>query len=308
MAVENRPTDPNLSDLTWAESGNEPEAENSDLPEKPSNEFIADGYGNKNVLPHAQFNWLIRSMMRWIRWLVSKVDGHVHDGGTSAGSVTKVNATNHLDWGANGTFGTTINTNAVHEIEHGGGATTKRIVTGQLRTATIQATGTGAAATVNVRDSAGNNGLLNSAIIQTGEIRRNGVGGTINVRDSAGSNNVTLNALNTPIAIGRTKDTSNGFESNFKGFLNSIYSSNPQGDQVSYAIGFQVAADTIPSNLLIFVQPIPQTNILPCVRISNLQVSGTTGQFLLKIHNLFDSSFVSTVAVSCSIVIYNTKF
>jgi hypothetical protein len=204
MAVDLKPNDPSLNDLTWAESNNVPAAEGSDLPEKPSNAFLADGYGNKDVLPHAQFNWLIRSMMRWIRWLVSKVDGHVHDGGSSPGSVAKVNATNlagqinHLDWGANGTFGTTTNSASVHEITHGGGAATRRIVTGQLhapthvRTATIQSNGTGPASPVNIRDSDGSNGLLNSAIVQTNEIRRTAAGGTINVRDSGG-NNTTLN-------------------------------------------------------------------------------------------------------------------
>jgi hypothetical protein len=193
MAVDPKPNDPSLNDLTWAESNNKPAAEGSDLPEKPSDEFLADGYGNRNVLPHAQFNWLIRSMMRWIRWLVSKVDGHVHDGGTSAGSVAKVNANDHLDWGTGG-FLTVTTASNVHIITHGGTANTRRIVAQQLQASTIRSVGQGETASVTIRDSGGSNGFLNSPILQTDTIRRNAPGaGAINVRASDGANSTTLN-------------------------------------------------------------------------------------------------------------------
>jgi hypothetical protein len=224
MTVQQRPTDPPLADATWAE-GPISTIAGTEVPRKPNQ--INSGYGNQEPLPHAEFNWLFRSVMRWIKWLVSKVDFHVHDGGATDASVPKVKASQHLDWGINGTVNVTTDTASLHAIAHEGSASTKRIVTGQLRAATIQATGTGAAATVNVRDSGGNNGLLDSAIIkstnylqtptirstgtivnvrdsngfsatlnsstiQTGTIQRIATGGTINVRDFAGGN-TTLN-------------------------------------------------------------------------------------------------------------------
>jgi hypothetical protein len=206
MTAQQKPNDPPISDMTWAEAGPSTYDPGSEEPIKPTDQLVT-GYGKQEPLPHAQFNWLFRSVMRWITWLVSKVDSHVHDGLGTDASAPKVNASQHLDWGTNGSVSVTTDTNSVHEITHGptsGGATTKRIITGQLqaptyvRTTTVQANGQGTTAAVNVRDTNGNHGFLDSAIIRTGQIRRNAPGaGTINLRDSNGDNNTTLNVNRT---------------------------------------------------------------------------------------------------------------
>jgi imidazole glycerol phosphate synthase subunit HisF len=120
-----------------------------------------------------------------------------------------VKASQHLDWGAGGSLDVT-STGATHEITHAGSAGTKRIVTGQLhapthvRTPTIQANGQGITAAVNVRDTNGAHGFLDSAIVkstnylQTPTIRNTASGGTINVRDSGGgTTTLNVNALTT---------------------------------------------------------------------------------------------------------------
>jgi len=198
MTVQPKPTDPPLNQMTWAESGPSP-IQNSNEPSiDPA--LLQTGYGNRQQLPHVQFNWLMRAIMRWIQWLVSKVDGHVHDGGPSAGSVSKVNATNHLDWGANGTFGTTANTPSLHEITHGGSATTKKIVTGQFQanqhviSNQIRATGTGQNSTVSIKDYSGGNATLEANIIkaptrlEASFIRAD----LITVQNSSGNSNAIL--------------------------------------------------------------------------------------------------------------------
>jgi hypothetical protein len=132
----------------------------------------------------------------------------VHDGLGTDASAPKVNASQHLDWGTNGTV-TVTDTAALHEIIHSPSlsGSTKRITTGQLhapthvRTPTIQANGQGITAAVNVRDFNNANGFLDSAIVkttnylQTPTIRNAVLGGTINVRDS-NNGNTTLNVQN----------------------------------------------------------------------------------------------------------------
>jgi hypothetical protein len=191
--VPPKPNDPTIAEVTWAE-GPKSAIEGSEDPRKPDQ--LSSGYGNQERLPHAEFNWLFRSVMRWISWLVSKVDFHVHDGGMTDASVPKVKASQHLDWGTNGSVSVSTDTGALHEITHGptsGGATTKRIITGQLRAATIQSPGTGTLDAVSIRNANNTSGLLDAPTIRINKILRNAAGGTINVRDQNDANNVTLN-------------------------------------------------------------------------------------------------------------------
>jgi hypothetical protein len=361
MTVPDKPNDPPIADMTWAENGPSTYNSESEDPIKPTDQLVT-GYGKQEPLPHAQFNWLFRSVMRWITWLVSKVDSHVHDGLGTDASAPKVNASQHLDWGTNGRVSVTTDTNSVHEITHGstsGGATTKRIITGQLhapthvRTPTIQANGQGTTAAVNVRDTNGAHGFLDSAIVkstnylQTPTIRNTASGGTINVRDSnlgtttlnvntlslsritgttsgaiiqfrdSGNNNNRsfIDAINVPIAIGRTNVNSNGFLVQ-QGFTNSIYSSimDPEEEypDIKYVISFPVKTGTITNDILIIATPIVTSTVLPCIRINDLSVSSGTASFTLRIHNVFDAISTSVngirpISASCSIAVYNYK-
>ena len=186
MSVDNKP-DPPLSNMTWAESGINP-VPGSAEPTEPQTVLKDTGYGLQLPLPHTQFNWIVRSIMRWIRWLVSKVDYHVHDGLNNPESVSKIKVNQHLDWGTGGELQVTSTGATLHELTHQGTAGTKRIITGQLRTATIQSQNSGTEAAVNVRDSLGNNGFLNSPTIQTDTIRANSSAGVVNIRSSSNSN------------------------------------------------------------------------------------------------------------------------
>jgi hypothetical protein len=188
MSVDNKP-DPPLNDMTWAESGPNP-IQGSQLPTEPQQQLKQAGYGLQLPLPHAQFNWLIRSIMRWIRWLVSKVDNHVHDGQGNPDSAPKINLKQHVDWGPGGELQVTSNGPVLHEISHQGIAGTKRIITGQLRTITIQSNGFGPESSIAIRDSNNDYGFLNSATIQTDAIRSNGHPGIINIRSSNNSDTV----------------------------------------------------------------------------------------------------------------------
>jgi hypothetical protein len=272
MTVQQRPTDPPLADVTWAEGT--PVVPDSQIPSKPIDK-LAPGYGLQQPLPHAEFNWLFRSVMRWIRWLVSKVDFHVHDGGETDASAPKVKVSQHLDWGTGGSLDVT-STGTTHEITHAGSASTKRIITGQLRAATIQATGTGAAATVNVRDSGGNNGLLDSAIIkstnylQTPTIRSVGISTigsdlVVNVRSSANTNNAKLNvhrieSKNAPIAMASVKnnvmDKNIGTGPDYLGF--ESFSSSSTG---VYTLKLNQSVDA--NDIIVVVTPSSNASVSP---------------------------------------------
>jgi len=182
---------------SWAEEG-PPSSLGSSLPVQPSDNFIQKGYGFKQPLPHNEFNWLFRTVMRWIRWLVSKVDFHVHDGGNDPKSVAKVNANDHLDWGINGSLIVTVDNEFEHGITHAGSAPNRSIVTGELTanqrvvTQTIESPGT----SVNVMDADGQPGLIDAAIVRCNVIRSKDDDGTINLRDKSSNNTVTLDVKN----------------------------------------------------------------------------------------------------------------
>lgn len=106
MSVPERPDE----NVEWAES---PHAE----AEEPE-ELRLYGWPYGFVPPSAAFNWLQRSVGRWIQWLEAKVDGHVHDGGSEPGSVAKVDVKEHLGWGEQGYLEVTSDTPDVHRVEH----------------------------------------------------------------------------------------------------------------------------------------------------------------------------------------------
>ena len=82
----------------WAESGDLPPTENSQLPEEPPQSRQDTGWGYGEPPPHRFFNWIIRAITRWVYWLEEKVDGHVHDGGEDERSVDKVDFEAHIDY------------------------------------------------------------------------------------------------------------------------------------------------------------------------------------------------------------------
>jgi len=112
MSVDQKPTD----DVEWAEGGGA-------LVDEPD-DFRASGWPFGVVPPANHANWLQRSAGRWIKWLASKVDEHVHDGGTEPESVAKVDLTDHVDYGDFGEIEVTQDNNnlgaraVVHEITH----------------------------------------------------------------------------------------------------------------------------------------------------------------------------------------------
>lgn len=59
-----RPTEP----IEWAENGPNP-AQGSQLPQDPGSALRATGYGFRNPIPHEEFNWLHRTIGRWIKYL-----------------------------------------------------------------------------------------------------------------------------------------------------------------------------------------------------------------------------------------------
>ena len=91
--IEERPEE----ELTWAE-GEPPDIENTNPPTEPSLERKESGYGYNEPITHEIFNWLFRAVCRWVLWLESKADNHVHDGGDDPESVPKVDAQDHVDW------------------------------------------------------------------------------------------------------------------------------------------------------------------------------------------------------------------
>jgi hypothetical protein len=125
MSVPTKPTE----SLDWAESGTPPSAPGSTLPSEPSTGRKASGYGFEDPIPHSEFNWLMRTLNRWLNWVTEKMDLHVHDGGTNPESVSKINLKDHIGWGTNGALEVTSDTGAEHRIEHTGGATLKKIKT-----------------------------------------------------------------------------------------------------------------------------------------------------------------------------------
>lgn len=137
MSVPTKPTET----LTWAESGSPPSAPGSNLPSEPSAGVKASGYGFQEPLPHDEYNWVMRTLNRWLKWVTEKMDLHVHDGGTNPESVSKVHLKNHINYGTNGFFEVTQDTGTVHEITHGGGATTKRLISGNFNGATLNLSG-----------------------------------------------------------------------------------------------------------------------------------------------------------------------
>lgn len=84
-----------VEEVEWAEVGT-PAAPGSNPPEAPTSGRRGTGYGFQEILPHEIFNYLLRAVGRWIRWLESKVDNHVHDGGTDPGSVAKIDIEDHI--------------------------------------------------------------------------------------------------------------------------------------------------------------------------------------------------------------------
>ena len=93
--IDPRPEDDRFD---WAESGNLPPTEQSQLPEEPPQSRQDTGWGYGEPPPHRFFNWIIRAITRWIFWLEEKVDGHVHDGGEDERSVSKVDLDAHIDY------------------------------------------------------------------------------------------------------------------------------------------------------------------------------------------------------------------
>lgn len=106
MSVPERPDE----DVQWAE------APGADVQEPAA--LRPQGWPYGFVPPSAAFNWLQRSVGRWIQWLEAKVDGHVHDGGSDPGSVAKVDVKEHLGWGERGFVEVRNDLPFSHELEH----------------------------------------------------------------------------------------------------------------------------------------------------------------------------------------------
>jgi hypothetical protein len=113
MTVPVKPTE----SLTWAESG-PPSLPGSTTPTEPTSGLKATGYGFEQPLPHSEFNWLFRTLNRWMRWVTEKMDLHVHDGGSNPESVAKVDLKDHIDYGTNGYLEVTQDTSGGHRIAH----------------------------------------------------------------------------------------------------------------------------------------------------------------------------------------------
>lgn len=92
--VSTRPTE----SPEWAE-GTPPAIAGTNPPTDPGAGRRSSGYGFEERLPHESFNWVIRTLGRWIGWLEEKVDDHVHDGGVTEASVAKVDLENHINYG-----------------------------------------------------------------------------------------------------------------------------------------------------------------------------------------------------------------
>jgi hypothetical protein len=116
MSVPTKPTE----SLDWAESGTPPSAPGSTLPTEPSSGRKNTGYGFEEPLPHSEFNWLMRTLNRWLNWVTEKMDLHVHDGGTNPESVSKVHLKDHINYGTNGFFEVVTDNNSEHIVEHKG--------------------------------------------------------------------------------------------------------------------------------------------------------------------------------------------
>lgn len=96
--------------VDWAEDSSAQTSE-------PSNER-AGGFPFRYTPPAEQINWMWRAVGRWIRWLDTKANGHVHDGGASDLSVPKVNFSDHLNYGSNGQMSVDVDTAVTHKIKH----------------------------------------------------------------------------------------------------------------------------------------------------------------------------------------------
>jgi hypothetical protein len=131
MSVSPKPTE----QITWAE-GTPPAIAGTNPPTDPGAGRKGTGYGYGETLPHEHFNWLFRGVIRWINWLVSKVDNHVHDGGTTPASAPKVDIQNHVAWSEQElgfALDVTLDTAGFHVISHvGGGPTSKSIISDVL--------------------------------------------------------------------------------------------------------------------------------------------------------------------------------
>jgi hypothetical protein len=141
MSVPTKPTE----SLDWAESATPPSAPGSTLPTEPSSGRKASGYGFEEPLPHSEFNWLMRTLNRWLNWVTEKMDLHVHDGGTNPESVSKINLETHINYGTNGFLKVGTDTASLHVIQHLGSAGVKRFDTGTINctavfTGTVTAT------------------------------------------------------------------------------------------------------------------------------------------------------------------------
>lgn len=84
---------------------------------EPANER-AGGFPFRYRPPAEQINWMWRTVGRWIRWLDTKANGHVHDGGSTDLSVPKVSFTDHLNYGSNGKMSVDVDTAVTHKIKH----------------------------------------------------------------------------------------------------------------------------------------------------------------------------------------------
>jgi hypothetical protein len=123
---------------TWAENG-PPVALGSSEPVQPSALVTDKGYGFKQPLPHNEFNWFGRTVMRWIRWLISKVDNHVHDGGSDPKSVAKVDVSDHLNWGTNGRIEIVQDNINDYTIRQNGSANNLRFISPIIQANTLSA-------------------------------------------------------------------------------------------------------------------------------------------------------------------------
>lgn len=113
-----RPTE----DMSWAEDSDA-------LTEEPA-ALRARGWPFGFVPPADILNWLGRGVGRWIAWLESKADNHVHDGGAGDMSAPKVNFNDHLEVNGNGTLTAADVVDGIedwHEIEHAGSGRLARI-------------------------------------------------------------------------------------------------------------------------------------------------------------------------------------
>lgn len=181
---------------------------------RPPAAKIQAGWQHSEAPPFSFFNWLAKLTGQWIEWLQDFGKTHVHDGGATDKSATKVNFTDHLDYGTHGNLAVITDSGATHKIKHthsGAGVAeleTFKLVAEQIETSEIFQIGASSTTLKNknpalpawLQVDGPVQSMGASAAVLTPVINTNSVGAldVIDVLD----NPAFINSASTPVAMG----------------------------------------------------------------------------------------------------------